>query len=413
MSFIPLSQAKRINFSAPKPPTEKKFEKNGITGTYSRTYINYSYKDETGKSALGPAMFEVDGDILIKKTDYGTITATIHLTKQEDVNGAVEANAGALLCVAQQKGPLKMPNFNPENPPDGMRTVYFRETDKNGVPVEGKEPMIYLHTDKSSEFRFLTCKTDESGKKIYETPKIDNPNILAGKILTGSIVFCIRDIYKGSNATMIQSYIRVITIVSMRDASTVDVLKSSSFLDRYLKSENVNANMAQLQAQMQALSISQPESLLLPSNSTSTQSGTTQSSISSQTIPVFAGNPQSFIPGIPSSPTPSTNTSTTQPIQTFNVTSQQSQQAQQSQQTIPTIPTANTNTNSFQQPTSFTVQQPISIPVIAPQNHPLSQTPQQLQGQQSQQSQQEQLQMFLAGGNPTMTSIPQLNIRNL
>jgi hypothetical protein len=199
----------------------------------------------------------------------------------------------------------------------------------------------------------------------------------------------------------------------MRDASTVDVLKSSSFLDRYLKSENVNANMAQLQAQMQALSISQPESLLLPSNSTSTQSGTTQSSISSQTIPVFAGNPQSFIPGIPSSPTPSTNTSATQPIQTFNVTSQQSQQAQQSQQTIPTIPTANTNTNSFQQPTSFTVQQPISIPVIAPQNHPLSQTPQQLQGQQSQQSQQEQLQMFLAGSNPTMTSIPQLNIRNL
>ncbi len=437
MSFIPLSEAKRENFFAPKEPKEMKWEKDGKSGTFTRTYISYRNEDKTGKVTNGHANFEVEGEVLIKKTDYGKITTTLHLTNPRDVIGAKEANAGAMNCIMQQKGPLKMPNFNPASPPDGMRTVYFHETDKNGIPIEGKEPMIYLHMDESSEFRFLSWKEvtvkDETGKEItkkeFFTQKIPNPDVLVGKVLTGSIVFSIRDIYKGS-AIMVQSYIRTITIVSMCEAQSIDALKYSSYLDKVMADARKNPDMmTQLQAKMQELNVSQPVSLLIPNNgpvgqnnAPAAQAGSIvisqgQNQQSSQnmqqiqnqvaqqiqsSIPQQQVVPQQqaqIIPGIPVLQNPQVFQQQPQPVQQsvqqpqaqFQTIPQQQQIPLQQQQTVQ-IPQ-----NAFQQPTSFS----------APVNFQPAQ-----QSVQQQPSQDEQLKMFLNSG-PSITQIPQLVVKTL
>lgn len=417
VQFIPLSEAKRENFSAPKEPVEKTYKNEKTSGTYSRTYVQYKYTDpETKLDTISQAMFEVPGEVLINKDDSGKIVTTVRLTDPADVKGINEADAGVLNCIAQQRIALKMPNFKADNPPDGMRRVYFRSTNqKTGEPIEGTPPMVYLHTDKSSEFKYLTVR-DENGKKVFDVKKVENPETLVGKILTGSIVFAIRDIYRAGNGTIyVQSYIRTITFMSIRESSTVDVM-ASSIVNKMMNDIEKNPGLlVALQQQLQNCT-----SLLVPANG-----GGTGAPAAPAAPAVQAPNGYSIPTSIPTS---SSSGATNSGMGAAPAVQMMSQGPPMTPMSVPTmssqvpqmqIPGMPTQAAAMQVPTmQIPTQMQAAAMQVPTQQLNIPGMPTQIPTQYSSTntipnpSQEQQLNMYLNPG-PTITQIPQLNIKNL
>ena len=286
---IPLSEVKKENFICPKEPTEYTWTNATGTGKFTRTYIKYNQKDpKTGQTSYREAIFELEGKGRVKMDQHGKITMTVHLDDPADIAGIKEAYAGSFSAVEKWKGVLRMPNFSAQNPGD-CRGVYFCETDKNGMVIEGSKPMIYLRFDESSIIQTLEqYKQMENGVEVMKLrPKvIKDHKILVDKVLHGSIMFSVRDFYRGTTSG-VQCFIRCVMlspIDGITEGSSVDVM-SSAIVNKYMK--QIESNPELLNALKDTVNKLQDskDSLLVAATTTTTTTTTTTPLLTSVPAP--------------------------------------------------------------------------------------------------------------------------------
>jgi hypothetical protein len=265
LNFIPVSQVKRTQISAPKGLTDSKSK----TYAYKRMYLKFlqSIADAEGhiiRSIATEPNFELkpaECSFVENKDKAGVPTGTYSLAVTvedlEDLAGLEEIYYGILNCVYQWRQQFGRPNMDPTRPDDTIAPLISYDTDKNtGQRVEGARPTLWLRLEGNEPPpKFITFKPkyNEQGEIIPdEWDEVENTwQSLIGSKITASVIFQVRDIFKAA-ATSAQKFVRSCVVFDRSGTSEIKHDKSTTV--RNMIREQLKSNPEAMKALAEEMS---------------------------------------------------------------------------------------------------------------------------------------------------------------
>lgn len=239
-------------------PTSPKSSTSSGGGTYTRMYYKYEG---------GEPLFQLFGKGSVRMSNkYGRDEWKLNffLSEDEDVQGLAKLDAGRAACIAKHKNMLKLYDFNPEAPGSIFRGSYFQPRDKDGnatsdnymmsIKIVDNDTTISNSNNKSNnKSTFEALVDEEGGTEVLDYKQLE------GKDLEFSLVFYLRDEYKGSGNPSPQIFVRNCVLLKIVDRGKVDQTKSDEVM-RYLQSDPELLN--NLAEQLKQLKVGNASSLL-------------------------------------------------------------------------------------------------------------------------------------------------------
>lgn len=271
IAYVSLAEVSIDRFDATQAPKTYNL-KAPKTGSFSRLYISYNRGTPTTpnyKEPLFEFTSELNASVVNKLEEDGRTTWQLHVKVDSptDINGMSICTEGLNKCIS------KYPGFYGQKTRLEKDLVYRPLDSQTGAFIPGTPGSIWLKIGKDSKFKELVPVKDENGKYVidpktgrpqFETPSIDY-KLLAEKELKVSVIFHIRDIFKGAKISP-QLFVRSCVILEMSEAKDVDHTKSS-VIDKYYKSvvEEDPEHFEKLTKEFEKLRTSAPKTPITPS----------------------------------------------------------------------------------------------------------------------------------------------------